>query len=177
METILKRAKVKMRKYFLLVGFVIATGLAIGLAGFLLRNSSEEERFIAEYGGYGIKGTWETLGKAKANIIFKHEKGRGEIILGENRYLVEVSKQSTIQKEGGQSTIYQGNLISREGDVKFVIYKDCIVGEISANRIQYSFGTCGSLESGIFLLDQYNEHLQEEGVKKGIIKPPEDVIF
>lgn len=114
----------------------------------------------------------ETLGTASADMIFKNEKGSGWIRLGENKYLVEVLKKYTITQEGEISTIYEGNLIENTGKVRFALYKDVMVGEIELIGITYSFGIAQSLESGIFLLDQYNEHLQEIGLEEGIIEPP-----
>ena len=120
------------------------------------------EEFIAGYGGYGIEGDWETLGTASANLTFEGKNCSGFIILGANQYLVMVTEQYVIETEGGKSTVYEGNLTEGEGNVRFAHYKDVLVGEIEIGSVVYSFGVAETLDSARNILDQYNDHLQEE---------------
>lgn len=161
---------------------VIVFGGGVLPSSFLVGKAEEfgsQEQFIAEYGGYGEKEDWITLGNASAGVVFSNEEGFGWIQLGENEYQVEVSKEYDIEEGGEFSTVYKGNITGNEGTVRFVIFKDVIVGEIEVGGSAYSFGVAQTLESGIFLLDNYNSHLQEEGLDKEIIKPPPflDVYF
>lgn len=124
--------------------------------------ASATEQFIAEYGGYGLKGEWETLGTATANITFEAENGSGSTTLGTNQYLVTATKQYVIETERGKSIVYEGNLNEGEGSVRFAHYEDVLVGEVEVGNVVYSFGVAETLESGRNILDQYNDHLQEE---------------
>jgi uncharacterized membrane protein len=104
----MKSRKVSKGIIAVLVGImIIFFGLTIVSSGEKIQAFSTKE-FIANYGGYGIKGELEVLGTAGANLIFENEEGSGWIILGENKYLVIVSKQYVIEKERGQSVIYEG---------------------------------------------------------------------
>ncbi|MGQ9515596.1 MAG: M12 family metallo-peptidase, partial [Thermoproteota archaeon] len=131
-----------------------------------------EIEFIANYGGYGIKGEWETLGNASANLIFENDEAWGWIILGEIVTHLSASKKYVIEKEGEFSTIYEGHLLENGEEVRFAVYRDVIVGEIMIEGTVYSFGIAKTLESGAFVLDQYNEHLYEYALEEGLIEPP-----
>jgi hypothetical protein len=135
--------------------------------------SKAQIEFIAEYGGYGIKGEWETLGTARANLIFDNNEAWGWIMLGEEKYDIMALKEYVIEKEGEFSVIYEGYLLENNGKVRFAVYRDVIAGEIEIEGTIYSFGVAQTLESGIFLLDQYNEHLYEQGLNEGLIEEPE----
>lgn len=171
----MKSRKVSKGIIVILVGtMIIFVGLMIISLGEKIQAFSTEE-FIAEYGGFGIKGEWETLGTASANMIFENEGGSGWIMLGENKYLVAVSIQYVIEREGEKSIIYEGNLIGNEGIVRFALYKDVMVGEIELVEAIYSFGVTQTLESARYILDQYNEHLEEEiepGPFEDLVVPP-----
>ena len=162
----------------ILVGtLVILSGAMILPAEGKIQGSSTRV-FIAEYGGYGIKGEWETLGVATANMTFENESGAGWITLGENRYLVSASKQEVIQRDGEDSIIYEGNLVGDNGIVRFALYRDVMAGEIDVKGIVFSFGVAQTLDSARYILDQYNEHLQEEiepGLFEDVIVPDDEI--
>lgn len=134
--------------------------------------TKNQTEFITEYGGYGLKGDWKILGEASVDLTFENEGGYGWIMLGENRYNVEFSKKYTIEKDNEFSIVYEGNITGGEGEVRFAVYKDVVVGEVDVNGTIYSFGAAQTLESAVFMLDLYNEHLEEEALEMGIIKPP-----
>lgn len=176
----MKSRKVSKGVIAILVGtMIIFVGLMIVPSEEKIQAFSTKE-FIADDGGYGIKGEWETLGTASANMIFENEKGSGWIILGENKYSVAVSKQYVIEREGENSIIYEGNLIENEGIVRFAIYKDVMVGEIEVSGLIYSFGVAQTLDSARYILDQYNEHLEEEiepGPFEDLIVPDDRIVI
>jgi len=134
--------------------------------------SKAQVEFVAEYGGYGIKGEWETLGTASAYLIFADNEGWGWIMLGEDKYNIVALKEYVIEKEGELSIIYEGHLLENDGKVRFAVYRDVIVGEVVINGVTYSFGVAQTLESGIFVLDEWNEHLEEQGFEEGLIETP-----
>ncbi|MBO3769281.1 MAG: hypothetical protein JTT15_02595 [Candidatus Brockarchaeota archaeon] len=49
---------------------------------FILLTKNRTE-FTAEYGGYGLKRDWRTLGRVRVYLIFENGKGYGNIMLGE----------------------------------------------------------------------------------------------
>ena len=152
---------------------ILITTLVVG-GGFVVSpkiEASSTEEFVAEYGGYGLKGDWETLGTASADLIFDGKNCSGSIILGANQYMVTVTEQYAIDTEEGKSIVYEGNLTEGGGSVRFAHYSDVLVGEIEVNNVIYSFGVAETLDSARNTLDQYNDHLQEE------ITPPEPYQF
>jgi len=152
----------------------IAVGTIIIFGGLLIPSgvkAASTEIFIAEYGGYGLKGDWETLGLATANLTFADKTASGSITLGTNQYLVTATEQYVIDTKEGKSVVYEGNFTEGEGIVRFAHYDDVLVGEIEVNNVVYSFGVAETLDSARNTLDQYNDHLQEE------IAPPEPYQF
>lgn len=150
---------------------VVFSGLIIGCT--IKNQASSGNQFIAEYGGYGLKGEWETLGTASADLTFEGETSCGSIILGANQYLVMVTEQYVMDTEEGKSIVYEDNLTEGEGSVRFAHYEDVLVGEIEVGTVVYSFGVAETLDSARHILDQYNDHLQEESENQ---KPFRDVV-